>query len=86
MDGVILVVLIGGLLSASHAQLTVTVTDVVTRTETQTSTVNVRCTNLVNVTGDCRRRRGRWLDEPTVLIFDDYDDSIPVIVPAPIHW
>ena len=29
------------------------------------------CARTVNVSGACRRRRGRWMEEPVVLTFDD---------------
>ena len=58
---------------------TLTITEFRTVTETITTSTSSVCGKLVNVTGACRRRRGVWLDEPIVMIFDeglDYVDEM----------
>ena len=61
-----------------------TVAKLVTETQTQTVTQTVSsvsvdvsiCAKIVNITGPCIRRRGRWIHEPSVLTFDDEMDDV----------
>ncbi|KAK4012461.1 hypothetical protein OUZ56_024700 [Daphnia magna] len=50
---------------------------------TNTTTVNIACAKLVNVTGPCRRRRGLWLEEPIVLSFDEETEKLTEILFTP---
>lgn len=57
----------------------VTVTQVTTKVKTETSSTVGFCAKLVNVTGQCRRRRNdpsRWENPPVVLTFEDGMDDI----------
>ncbi|KAI9553302.1 hypothetical protein GHT06_021200 [Daphnia sinensis] len=50
---------------------------------TNTTTVNIACAKLVNVTGPCRRRRGLWAEEPIVLSFDEETEKLTDILFTP---
>lgn len=61
----------------------VTVTQVSTVTRTSTSSRVGYCVKLVNVTGQCRKRRGES-DEPIILMFDDGMDTDNLFIqPSP---
>ncbi|XP_057378566.1 uncharacterized protein LOC130700535 [Daphnia carinata] len=47
------------------------------------TTVNIACAKLVNVTGPCRRRRGLWAEEPIVLSFDEETEKLTEILFTP---
>ena len=70
--------------NADSRQLTVYITSAAT--VTQTIEMSELCAKLVNISGACRRRRGRWLEEPIVMSFDDNMDVIDqLLVPRPVQ-
>ena len=46
---------------------------------TSTNTDDV-CAKLINVTQPCRRRRGKWVEEPVILTFDEDMDKIDALL------
>ena len=60
----------------------VTVTETSTQTVTQTEVAELVCAKLVNVTGSCQVRRGKWKvgDEPIVMTFDDGLDFVDQLI------
>ena len=64
--------------------LTVTITSA--STVTQTIQLSEVCAKTVNVTGACRRRRARWLEEPIVMTFDDNMDVVDqLLIPRTVQ-
>ena len=74
----LLVVAIAANLFSVQSQRIVTRTMTVTETltEVRMSTTRMLCAKMVNATGFCRRRRGKWLIEPHVLTFDEDMDMV----------
>ena len=66
---------------------TVTTTVLTTELTTTTRTINTVCAKFVNVTGPCRKKRGRWLDEPEILVFDEqlHDQVEQLFDPTFVH-
>ena len=74
----LLVVAVAAILFSVQSQRVVTRTMTVTETSTEVrmSTTRMLCAKMVNATGFCRRRRGKWLVEPLVLTFDEDMDVV----------
>jgi len=56
--------------------VTSTVTETITTTAIFSTTITDACAVLVNVTADCRRRRGIAIDEPVIMMFDEGLDDV----------
>ena len=54
----------------------VTVTELSTFFISSTTQVFASCAKLVNITGACRRRRGKWIEEPIIMSFDEGMDDL----------
>ncbi len=68
-------------------QQTVTITTIVQVHFTSIVTVQAICAVPVNVTGPCRQRRGKYVDGPEYLTFnDDISDEVDrLISPTAVH-
>lgn len=42
------------------------------------------CAKLVNITGECKIRRGRWVEDPVVLTFDDETERMVDVLFTPV--
>ena len=56
--------------------MTFTVKNTKTKTVETIATEAVACFKLVNVSSACHRHRGRWIEDPIVISFDDINDEL----------
>ncbi len=66
--------------STPRKAMTVYTTVYATSVATETTTVERICAVQVNVTQVCRRRRDKWIDEPSVLTFDGDLDKVDLMI------